>query len=93
MAQYESSSLLIPFSILGILLAIGLIVGGLLLGTRIRDFKRADRYVEVKGLVERTGKYAPIARGRPAELFRFRREVVSERPAPGMRLGTRRSGV
>ncbi len=31
-------------------------MGGLLLGTRIRDFKRADRYVEVKGLVERTVK-------------------------------------
>lgn len=30
--------------------------GGLLLGTRVRDFKRADRYVEVKGLVERTVK-------------------------------------
>ena len=28
----------------------------LLLGSRIRDFKRADRYVEVKGLVERTVK-------------------------------------
>jgi hypothetical protein len=34
----------------------GLIVGGALLGTKIRDFKRADRYVEVKGLVERTVK-------------------------------------
>lgn len=56
MAQYESSSLLIPSTILGVLLAIGLIIGGLLLGTRIRDFKRADRYVEVKGLVERTVK-------------------------------------
>lgn len=56
MAQQESSPLLIPFTALGILLAIGLIVGGLLLGTRIRDFKRADRYVEVKGLVERTVK-------------------------------------
>jgi hypothetical protein len=55
-AQYESSPLLIPFTILGLLLAIGLTVGGLLLGTRIRDFKRADRYVEVKGLVERTVK-------------------------------------
>jgi hypothetical protein len=55
-AQQESSPLLIPFTALGILLAIGLIVGGLLLGTRIRDFKRADRYVEVKGLVERTVK-------------------------------------
>ena len=50
------------------------------------------RLVEDQGLVERTGKYAPIARGRPAELFRFRREVVSERPAPGLRMGTRRSG-
>jgi len=50
------------------------------------------RLVEDQGLVERTGKYAPIARGRPAELFRFRREVVSERPAPGLRLGARRAG-
>ena len=50
------------------------------------------RLVEDQGLVERTGKYAPIARGRPAELFRFRREVIGERPAPGLRLGTRRSG-
>ena len=56
MAQQESSPLLIPFTILGVLLAIGLIVGGLLLGTRLRDFKRADRYVEVKGLVERSVK-------------------------------------
>jgi hypothetical protein len=55
-AQQDSSSLLIPFTALGVLLAVGLILGGLLLGTRIRDFKRADRYVEVKGLVERTVK-------------------------------------
>jgi hypothetical protein len=55
-AQQESFPLLIPFTALGLLLAIGLIVGGLLLGTRIRDFKRADRYVAVKGLVERTVK-------------------------------------
>jgi hypothetical protein len=50
------------------------------------------RLVEDQGLVERTGKYAPIARGRPAELFRFRREVLGERPAPGLRLGSRRAG-
>lgn len=56
MVQQETSPLLIPFTALGLLLAIGLIIGGLLLGTRIRDFKRADRYVEVKGLVERTVK-------------------------------------
>jgi hypothetical protein len=55
-AQQDSSPLLLPLTVLGVLLAIGLIVGGLLLGTRIRDFKRADRYVEVKGLVERTVK-------------------------------------
>jgi hypothetical protein len=50
------------------------------------------RLVEDQGLVERTGKFAPLARGRPAELFRFRHEVVSERPAPGLRLGSRRTG-
>ncbi len=47
---------MLPSAVLGGLLAFGLIVGGLLLGTRLRDFKRADRYVEVKGLVERTVK-------------------------------------
>ncbi len=56
MTQDDRSSFLLPFSILGILLMIGMIVGGLLLGTKLRDFKRADRYVEVKGLVERTVK-------------------------------------
>jgi hypothetical protein len=50
------------------------------------------RLVEDQGLVERTGKMARASRGRPAELFRFRREVLSERPAPGVRMGGRRSG-
>lgn len=49
------------------------------------------RLVEDQGLVERTGKMARAARGRPAELFRFRREVIGERPAPGVRMGARRS--
>ena len=48
------------------------------------------RLVEGQGLVEGTGKVASLARGRPAELFRFRREVLGERPSPGMRLGVRR---
>ena len=48
------------------------------------------RLVEGQGLVERTGKFTRVGRGRPAELFRFRREVLSERPSPGVRLGTRR---
>ena len=48
------------------------------------------RLVSEQGLVEDTGKFSAAARGRPAELFRFRREVLRERPAPGLRLGTRR---
>jgi hypothetical protein len=51
------------------------------------------RLVEGQGLVEGTGRFAAIVRGRPAELFRFRREVLSERPAPGVRLGTRARGT
>jgi len=51
------------------------------------------RLVEDQGLVERTGKLARAARGRPAELFRFRREVSGERHAPGVRLGARRMGI
>jgi hypothetical protein len=49
------------------------------------------RLVAEQGLVEGTGKFSAPARGRPAELFRFRREVLRERPAPGVRLGVRRS--
>jgi hypothetical protein len=48
------------------------------------------RLMEGQGLVERTGKFSTPARGRPAELFRFRREVLRERPAPGVRMGARR---
>ena len=51
------------------------------------------RLVEEQGLVERTGKLTRLTRGRPAELFSFRREVLSERPAPGVRLGVRRAGL
>ena len=47
------------------------------------------RLVEDQGLVEGTGKFSALGRGRPAELFRFRREVLRERPAPGVRLGSR----
>ncbi len=44
------------------------------------------RLVEKGGLVEGTGQLAPKTGGRPAELFRFRREVLRERPAPGIGL-------
>lgn len=49
------------------------------------------RLVEQGGLVEGTGNVRHATGGRPAELFRFRREVVLERPAPGVALpGSRR---
>ena len=41
------------------------------------------RLVERAGLVEGTGRMTRTA-GRPAELFRFRREVLRERPRPGV---------
>lgn len=44
------------------------------------------RLVETGGLVERTGKQSTKAGGRPAEQFRFRREVIRERPTPGVRV-------
>jgi hypothetical protein len=47
------------------------------------------RLVESQGLVEGTGRLSKKTGGRPAEQFRFRREVLKERPAPGVRL-TRR---
>jgi hypothetical protein len=47
------------------------------------------RVVETAALVEPTGEASTATGGRPAALFRFRREVMQERPAPGLRLGTR----
>lgn len=41
------------------------------------------RVIEQGGLVEGTGDYAATG-GRPAELFRFRQEVLLERPRPGV---------
>lgn len=44
------------------------------------------RLVEGAGLVETTGEVKTRTGGRPAKLFRFRREVLLERPAPGVRV-------
>lgn len=44
------------------------------------------RLVEGAGLVEPTGEMKTRTGGRPAKLFRFRREVMLERPAPGVRV-------
>jgi hypothetical protein len=48
------------------------------------------RLVTNNKLVESTGKQVTSPRGRPAELFRFRREVLRERPAPGVGVPARR---
>jgi hypothetical protein len=44
------------------------------------------RLVEQQGLVEETGDITVATGGRPARLVRFRRDVVLERPTPGLRL-------
>jgi hypothetical protein len=47
---------LVPATVLGGCLLFGLVVGGWVLGSQIKDIKLADRYVTVKGLVEKTVK-------------------------------------
>jgi hypothetical protein len=47
------------------------------------------RLVETAALVEPTGETSKATGGRPAALFRFRRDVLAERPAAGLRLGGR----
>ncbi|MDX2288973.1 MAG: NAD regulator [Hyphomicrobiaceae bacterium] len=49
------------------------------------------RLVESAGLVEPTGDVKTRTGGRPAKLFRFRREVILERPSPGVRVKHGRS--
>jgi hypothetical protein len=46
------------------------------------------RLVETSALVEPTGQQT-TTRGRPAALFRFRRNVLQERPSPGLRVGVK----
>jgi hypothetical protein len=47
------------------------------------------RLVETAALVEPTGETSTTTGGRPAAVYRFRRDVTQERPAPGLRLGAR----
>jgi hypothetical protein len=56
-----------------------------LAGVRLHK-QNLRRLVESARLVEHTGRYETRTGGRPAELFRFRREVLRERPAPGVGL-------
>ncbi len=45
------------------------------------------RLVETTAIVEPTGDMSLKTGGRPAALFHFRRNVLQERPAPGLRVG------
>ena len=46
------------------------------------------RLVESAELVEPTGAQSSQTGGRPAALYRFRRNILRERPAPGLRIGS-----
>ena len=56
-----------------------------LVGVRLHK-QNFRRLVGQGSLVEGTAQLEPDTGGRPAELFRFRREVLHERPAPGVGL-------
>ncbi len=63
-----------------------------LAGVRLHK-QNLRRLVENGGLVEGTARFDQQTGGRPAELFRFRRDVLRERPAPGVGLpGIRHAG-
>jgi hypothetical protein len=49
------------------------------------------RLVEQAGLVDGTGELDAATGGRPAELFRFRPDVLRERRAPGVGLPAART--
>ncbi|HUZ66759.1 MAG TPA: NAD regulator [Beijerinckiaceae bacterium] len=53
-----------------------------------RDLHKQNfrRVVESSAVVEPTGDVSHATGGRPAALYRFRRDVVQERPAPGLRV-------
>jgi hypothetical protein len=56
-----------------------------LIGVRLHT-QNFRRLVDATGLVDGTGRHETPARGRPAELFSFRKEVLRERAAPGLRI-------
>jgi hypothetical protein len=56
-----------------------------ILGSRLHK-QNFRRLVESGGLVDATTDIRTHTGGRPAKLFRFRREVLMERPAPGVRV-------
>ncbi len=63
-----------------------------ILGSRLHK-QNFRRLVANAGLVEPAGGMEPATGGRPAQLYRFRREVLLERPAPGVRVNPARGGT
>jgi hypothetical protein len=59
------------------------------IGLHKQNFRRA---LEASGLVEGTGLRETATGGRPAELFRFRRELLSQRPVLGVPTPVRQTG-
>ncbi len=60
----------------------------ILSGRRIHK-QNFRRMVEKAELVEPTGAVSAQTGGRPAALYRFRRSILQERPAPGLKIGGR----
>jgi hypothetical protein len=56
------------------------------LAGRLLHKQNFRRLIEQQDLVEETGDIATETRGRPAKLFRFRRDVVAERAVAGSKL-------
>lgn len=56
-----------------------------LAGTRVRT-QNFRRLVEQQDLVEETGELSSATGGRPAKIYRFRRDALLEHDAPGTRL-------
>ena len=56
MNDWKSREYVAPALSLGVCVMLGLVLGGWVLGAEIKAMKMADRYVTVKGLVERTVK-------------------------------------
>jgi hypothetical protein len=56
------------------------------LGGRLLHKQNFRRLIDQQDLVEETGEVTTETGGRPAKLFRFRREVLAERQVAGTKL-------
>jgi hypothetical protein len=61
------------------------------LGGRLLHKQNFRRLIEQQQLVEETGELSQETGGRPAKLFRFRRDILTERAIVGTKLPISRS--